>query len=94
MGLIIVHHLILIKYDFLILGEGDTFDINGSIGASEKKINIIFSKAKAKFCLSLHCNSDNNYLFVNRKEIYKFKANEKNVNFPSQFLNICKRKCV
>ena len=67
MGLIIVHHLILIKYDFLILGEGDTFDINRSIGTSEKKINIIFSKAKAKFCLSLHYNSDNNYLKLIRK---------------------------
>ena len=37
--LIIVHHLILItkKNDFLILGEKDTFGINGSFGASEKK---------------------------------------------------------
>ena len=60
----------------------------------KKKINIISSKAKATFCLSLHYNSDNNYLFVNRKEIYKFKANKKNVKIPSQFLDICKRKCV
>ena len=29
-------------------------------------------------------NGDNNYLFVNGKEIYKFKANIKNVDFPSQ----------
>ena len=35
--------------------------------------------------MSLHCNSDNSYLFVNGKEIYKFKASNKNVNFPSQF---------
>ena len=35
----------------------------------EKKIDISFSKAKAKVCLSLHYNSDNNYLFVNGKEI-------------------------
>ena len=25
------------------------------------------------------------YLFVNEKEIFKFKANNKNVNFPTQF---------
>ena len=29
-------------------------------------------------------NGDNSYLFVNGKEIYKFKANIKNVDFPSQ----------
>ena len=52
---------------------------------NQKKIDIDFSKAKIKFCLSFYCNSDNNYLFVNGKEIYKFKASNKNVNFPSQF---------
>ena len=50
-----------------------------------KKFDINFSKAKTKFCLSLHYNDDNSYLFVNGKEIYKFKASNKNVNFPSQF---------
>ena len=38
-----------------------------------------------KFCLSLHCNADNSYLFVNEKEIFKFKAENKNVDFPTQF---------
>ena len=35
--------------------------------------------------MSLYNNSDNSYLFVNEKEIYKFKANDGNVNFPSRF---------
>ena len=35
--------------------------------------------------MSLHFNANNSYLFVNRKEIYKFKARKKNNNFPSQF---------
>ena len=52
------------KNDVLILNEGDTFGINGSFGAPEKTFNINFSKAKTKFCLSLHYNSDNSYLFV------------------------------
>ena len=71
MGLIIVHHLILtshLKNDFLILGESLTFGINGRFVASGKKIDINFSKAKTKFCLSLHYNTDNSYLFVNGKE--------------------------
>ena len=29
---------------------------------------------KTKFCLSLHYNEENSYLFVNGTEIYKFKA--------------------
>ena len=74
-----------LKNDFLILGEGPTFRINGSFHASEKKIDINFTKAKAKFCFSLQCNFDNSYLFVNGKEIYKFKPSNKNVNSPSQF---------
>ena len=59
------------KNDFLVLGRGPTFDINGSFGSTEKKFSINFSKAKTKFCLSLHHNGDKSYLFVNGKEIYK-----------------------
>ena len=39
-----------------------------------KKISVNFSKAKTKFCLSLHYNGTNSYLFVDKAEIYKFKA--------------------
>ena len=67
------------------LGEGDTSGINGTFCALEKRFSISFSKAKKKFCSSLHYSDDNNYLFVNEKEIYKFKADHKNVNFPTQF---------
>ena len=73
------------RIKFLVLGEGDTFGINGSFGAPEKKFSINFSKANTKFCLGLHYNADNSYLFVNGKDIFKFKANNKNVNFPTQF---------
>ena len=31
---------------------------------------------KKKFCLSLHVNGANSYLFVNGTEIYKFKAKD------------------
>ena len=33
------------------------------------------SKAKKKFCLSLHYDGDDSYLYVNKAEICKFKAN-------------------
>ena len=43
--------------------------------------------------MSLHCNVDNSYFFVNGKEKYKFKASNKNVNFPTQlYLGIMSNK--
>ena len=37
---------------------------------------ISFTVTKKKFCLSLHYNGANSYLFVNGKEIVKFKAKD------------------
>ena len=48
-----------LKNDFLILGGGDIFDINGSFGAPEKKDNVNLIKAKTKVCFSLHYNTHN-----------------------------------
>ena len=42
------------KNDYLILGQGSTYGINGSLGALEKKFNINFRKAKTKFFSRLH----------------------------------------
>ena len=38
--------------------------------------SINFSKENTKFCLSLHYNGANSYLFVNGTEIIKFKAKD------------------
>ena len=35
--------------------------------------------------MSLHYNADNSNLFVNGREIFKIQADNKNVNFPTQF---------
>ena len=67
---------------FLVLGEGPGWGINGIF---EKRFCINFSKANSKFSLNLHYSGDNSYLFVNEKEIFKFKTSNKNVNFPTQF---------
>ena len=74
------------KNIFLVLNEGSAFGINGSFGSPQRKASISFSKVTTKFCLSLHYNADNSDLFVNGKEIFKFKANNKNVNFPAQWI--------
>ena len=42
----------------------------------QKKIQSNFSKVKTKMCLSLHCNGDESYLYANKTEICKYKAND------------------
>ena len=41
-----------------------------------KMYSINFTVTKKKFCLSLHYNGTDSYLFVNSTEIYKFKAKD------------------
>ena len=38
-----------------------------------------FTEKNKKFCLSLHYNGANSYLFVNSTEIYKFKAKDSEI---------------
>ena len=38
-----------------------------------------FTVNNKKFCLRLHYNGDNRYLFVNGKEIHKFKAKDSEI---------------
>ena len=73
------------KNNFLILGEGPTYVINGGFGSLTKTCNIYFTKTNTKFCLVLHYNADNSFLFVNGKEIFKFKDDNENFSFSTQF---------
>ena len=41
--------------------------------------SIKITVTKNKFCLSLHYNGANSYLFVNGTEIYKFKATDSEI---------------
>ena len=41
--------------------------------------SINFIVTKKKFCLSLHYNGANSYLFVNGTEIYKFEAKDSEI---------------
>ena len=53
------------KNNFLVLGEGPTFGINGSFGSAKKKFSINFSKANTTFCLSLYYKPVISYLLLN-----------------------------
>ena len=46
---------------------------------AEKMYSINFTVTKNKFCLSLHYNGANSFLFVNGTEIYKFKAKDSEI---------------
>ena len=46
---------------------------------AEKVYSINFTEKNKKFCLSLHYNGANSYLFVNGTEIYKFKAKDSEI---------------
>ena len=53
--------------------------------------SVNFTVIKRKFCLILHYNGANSYLFVNGTEIYKYKAKDsKIVAAPSCLGNISK----
>ena len=41
--------------------------------------SINFTKTNIKFCLSLHYNGSNSYLFVNGTEIHKFKTKDSEI---------------
>ena len=41
--------------------------------------SINFTVTKEKFCLGLHYNGANSYLFVNGSEIYKFKVKDSEI---------------
>ena len=66
------------KKDILALGRGPTQGLESSLTA-EKMYSINFTVTKKKFCLSLHYNGGNSYLFVNSTEIIKFKAKDSEI---------------
>ena len=66
------------KKDILILGKCPTQDLEHTLSA-EKMYSINFTENDKEFCLSLHYDRANSYLFVNGKEIHKFKAKDSGI---------------
>ena len=58
------------KKDILVWGIGPTQGLEHALTA-EKMYAINFTVTKKKWCLILHYNGANSYLFVNGTEIYK-----------------------
>ena len=66
------------KKDILVIGKGPIQGLEHTLTA-EKMYSINFTVTKNKFCLSLHCNGANSYLFVNGITIPKFKAKDSEI---------------
>ena len=62
--------------DILIYGKGPTQGLNNAMLTAETQYSVNFTRPGIKFCLSLHCNWSNSFLFVNAANIYQFKAKE------------------
>ena len=66
------------KKDILLLGKEPTQGLEHTLTV-EKMYSIKFTVTKKKFCLSLHYNGANSYLFVNGTEIYNLKAKDSEI---------------
>ena len=65
------------------MGHGLIQKINNTTIYAEKMYSPNFSAENKAFCLSLHHNGDGSYLFVNGKEVTKFKTKDSEIK-PNQ----------
>ena len=66
------------KKDILVLGRGPTKGLESTLTA-EKMYSFNVTVTRKKFCLRLHYNGSNSYLFANGTEIFKFKAKDSEI---------------
>ena len=65
--------------DILIFDKGRTQGVEDTTLTAEAKYSIDFSRSQRKFCLNLHYNGNNSFLFVNVTKIYQFKGNDSGI---------------
>ena len=53
------------KIYILVLGEGIAQGLDGTTKKAEASYSSNFPRSQKNFCLSLHCNRSNSFLFVN-----------------------------
>ena len=79
---------ILLFLDVLVLGRRLIQNIDDTTIYAEKMYSPNFTIANKTFCLNLHYNGDDSYLFVNGKEVIKFKAKNQSVSGKLSLGNI------
>ena len=68
--------MLITKKNVLVICKDFIQGINGKTIYAEKLHKINFTEKNKTFCLCLHYNGANSYLFVNGTEIHKFKAKD------------------
>ena len=61
---------------FLIYSKSLTQGLDDTTLTAEAQYSISFSRSNRKFCLRLHYNMSNSFLFVNATKIYQFQAKD------------------
>ena len=74
-------HIVNKKKDILILGFGPTQGLDDTTLTAEAQYSITFSRSNRKFCLSLHYNGGNSFLFVNVYQLkwHQFEAKDSKI---------------
>ena len=65
--------MIITKKYILVVDKDFVQETNGTTIYAKKLYKINFTEKNKKFCLGLHYNGANSYLFVNGTEIHKLK---------------------
>ena len=73
---VIIYHINNKGKYILILGKVSTQGLDDSTLTAEAQFSFNFSRSNRKFCLSLHYNGSNSFLFANTTKIYQFKAKD------------------
>ena len=68
--------LITKKNNIPVLGKDFVQGITGTIIYADKLYSVNFTENNKIFCLSLHYNGADSYLFLNGVEVHKFKAKD------------------
>ena len=65
--------------DISVLGKGPTQGLVNTLLTAEAQYSINFSRSNREFCLSLHYNGSNSFLFVNATKVYQFKTQDSEI---------------
>ena len=68
------------RYLILFFGKGPTLGLVNTTLTAKTEYFIDFTEQGKKFCLNLHYNGSNNYLFVSGIKIFHFKPKDSETN--------------
>ena len=72
--------MLIVKKDILFFRKGPTQGLGDTTLTAKAEYFIDFTEPGKKFCLNLHYNGSNNYLFVNGLKNFQFKPKYSGIN--------------